>query len=659
MTISETYVPFWDDYEDDVSDNVKYWVDIWRDLVDQISMNAHDISFFNPRLVLLDIVDEIDLNQLKNPQVKKLYKKKVEGYIRDESIKGSSLEIHFKAINQALNDKELDYIKALCLTTLQEFKNGCYFKNSLAELKKQLILDEHTESKKEIIKRISHHMIIEFILIGYSTKTIADMPSLIFQKYDQSNFEIRSPYEVDGMNCIDENGEYSQDMHYQRFLDGFTSIKWQDKIDKLLFFYFKSKETYICIFNIEGLVGSGEWFFNNVHFYSSEQHNYLKINVGNKKEFQTIEVSTDEYVEFLNAGVKVESIDYHATVDEARSQLEYALDFISGFNHTRTDFKINDENILISNDVGRLLAASSETDMDNPSGRARQAFNMNAVSSDFFLSLEEQSLAKKEDLNFLQTKIAQSMRWFRKAKEAKRYEDKILNYWIIIENLIDIDDTKKSAFVSPKEKTSDINLARPIISSLAVTTKSFYFELARVLYYYLGDVFYKNVFSPFEVPQEILKEAGLPEGFFIKNSRGDEEIPIIDFVKRLNQLEEHIKISVLNEAVQKAIRFYRNKDNAQRNHFETHRSNIAGEILLIYRLRNKIVHNAHYDSTILPFYSNKAKSLAYLLSTFVVNMYIEHPSMTLDEMLLRPLIHANLLEDRLKANETLTEDDFL
>lgn len=656
MTISETYVPFWDDYEDDVSDNVKYWVDIWRDLVDQISMNAHDISFFNPRLVLLDIVDEIDLNQLKNPQVKKLYKKKVEGYIRDESIKGSSLEIHFKAINQALNDKELDYIKALCLTTLQEFKNGCYFKNSLAELKKQLILDEHTESKKEIIKRISHHMIIEFILIGYSTKTIADMPSLIFQKYDRSNFEIRSPYEVDGMNCIDENGEYSQDMHYQRFLDGFTSIKWQDKIDKLLFFYFKSKETYICIFNIEGLVGSGEWFFNNVHFYSSEQHNYLKINVGHRKEFQTVEVFEDEYVEFLNAGVKVESIDYHAIIKEARSQLEYALDFLSGFNGTRSEFKINDANILISNDVGRLIGKSSKTDMDNPSGRALQAFDMNGVSSEFFPFLEKQNLAKKDELNFLQTKIAQSMRWFRKAKEAKTYEDEILNYWIIIENLVDIDDTKKKAFILPKESTTDINLARHILSSLAVVNETFYFELARVLQHSLRNDLFFNISTYLNIPTELLKEIGL----FISSHHLDiQDVPIQNFIKALDKLEEHIKFSVLNEAIQKAIRFYRNEDNAQRNHFEARRSDIADEILLIYRLRNKIVHNAHYDSTILPFYSNKAKSLAYLLSTFVVNMYIEHPSMTLDEMLLRPLIHANLLEDRLKANETLTEDDFL
>ena len=78
--------------------------------------------------------------------------------------------------------------------------------------------------------------------------------------------------------------------------------------------------------------------------------------------------------------------------------------------------------------------------------------------------------------------------------------------------------------------------------------------------------------------------------------------------------------AIIREKIEDTLGFYADTTFAKKL-IESYLKEIKNDVLLLYRYRNKIVHNAHYDNTILPYYVEKIRRYAGDLLRTVIERY--------------------------------------
>jgi len=58
---------------DEVNDKIKYWVDLWEDLIDNFGQNPYGLDLISPHVLLRLVVDEVDDHELRNEQMRQLF----------------------------------------------------------------------------------------------------------------------------------------------------------------------------------------------------------------------------------------------------------------------------------------------------------------------------------------------------------------------------------------------------------------------------------------------------------------------------------------------------------------------------------------------------------------------------------------------------------
>jgi hypothetical protein len=96
-------------------------------------------------------------------------------------------------------------------------------------------------------------------------------------------------------------------------------------------------------------------------------------------------------------------------------------------------------------------------------------------------------------------------------------------------------------------------------------------------------------------------------------------------------------------------KFYNEKKTAQ-NYIEKYINEIEEDLLLIYRYRNKIVHNAHYDTIILPYYTTKIMNYSGNLIRRILYEKENNRQDSIEEILISLYSKKNILIDKLKNN---------
>lgn len=224
-------------------------------------------------------------------------------------------------------------------------------------------------------------------------------------------------------------------------------------------------------------------------------------------------------------------------------------------------------------------------------------------------------------------------------------EDKILAYWIVIENFMNVSEDALAQMVPTKEKSSKFLLAREVLAAL--NTKTVFYRYGWELFHYL-----RYLTSSFQggrkflnLSEELMKKTGLN----VEHGK----VYLQSFIDELDSLEQEVTRDIINEKISFAKKFYKNENQLQKSMLETWKKNTEDEMLLLYRLRNKIVHNAHYDYTILPFYEEKARIFASQILRYAVEEHYQDPSIDLESLSLKAMVEINIMMQRLKNNETL------
>ncbi|MQR88990.1 hypothetical protein GFV16_24360, partial [Bacillus megaterium] len=68
----------WELFTDEINKKIKYWVDVWSELVSDIEKGVLGSSIITPHTLISDIQNEITFNQLNNKENRNYFIKKVQ-----------------------------------------------------------------------------------------------------------------------------------------------------------------------------------------------------------------------------------------------------------------------------------------------------------------------------------------------------------------------------------------------------------------------------------------------------------------------------------------------------------------------------------------------------------------------------------------------------
>ena len=550
---------------------INYWKDLWENLISDFLQKSYGLNLYNLHLLVEDIILEIEENN--NSEIRKYLKSKLDDYYSSDIVLSKYFQSDFKLLRTILYTNKNQLILEISKNIERKFKKGEYFDRNIDELKN--ILLDNTDIDKNFINKINsltQNLIVEFIKKGYVLEDIKKFSSQVLD------------------SC---------------------------QIDKLSSFFYKEPEDVYYIFVVEGLKGNIELPVSDVTFYSPEKLKFASNDPTNDEDIQK-----ESKNKFIQASVKVKYISPKSSLTVALTTLKRVTDLLHCFYKTKSKIKIDSSKYLIIKD-GHILHRSWTR--NDKIIKFRHSLNINS-NKENIEELNNYSFIFKQE-NKTISKLYNAIHWYSKAESSSREEDKILNYWIAIENLFNSEyHILKDDLL--EKNTTKLKLIQLIISSNQIP--SFVYEYGWEVYdHYSNIARNKFLFSNIKLSDELIEKANLIVGI------GD-TISLEKFIDSLQEIKENEKNQFWLEKLTNLIAFYKNNSETLKKVDEQTKL-IEEDILMIYRFRNLIVHNAHFDNALLPYYiwkireysGNLIRKLLYLnknerssLSSLLINIYL-------------------------------------
>jgi len=635
-----TYI--WSLYnEGEVSEQVKYWVDTWEDLVDNFNKNSYGLVLFNVHYLIRNILEEIEYHNLKSDENRKYFIKMIQSVMDKDPSLNEELKIYLAAIKEALERRKRSVISSNCIMVLDILSNGYYFKLTLDRL---ISIVQHKQVKPNDdgkIKLITQYLIIEMLFKGYTLSTIRNFPRNIFSKYSEENNIVITSF-PHGLNYIDyRTSPEDWKPYHDAIKQKIDSLSIEDRLRALAHYYGQQPEQLRFIFHVKGIAGNIDINIGCVNIYSTSVKRYLEKTHMPEREFWGNKTG----VPTVNASGVVNALDINSSIVEATERVEKAIDFIRSYFTSKSDITISKTYSVVDaegNDRAFGFSASDHYDAYhdmNALNLDHDIFNK-VVDIDIVNKVQSFIFNKNEELSGIEKKINYAFHWIRKADESTSLEDKLLNYWIVIESLMNY-DTNKADILDEKDSSTILNRIKEILPVILAPHQIF--SVGWDLFHYLRDLIHKseNGISPLILPAALVAKCDL------NFSEGRKSLK--NLIDNIDELMANVTNKVILEKISKVKEFYQNKD-ARNSEIKRFQDVTKEELLMIYRERNKIVHNAHYETRILPYFIEKAKWYALFLTHNIVKGYSKNHFGTLEEYITIRYVKANIYVDKLKAN---------
>jgi len=460
-----------------------------------------------------------------------------------------------------------------------------------------------------MIRLLSQNLIVEFLHKEYSLKTINDFAANIFDKYnirEDGHLITKFPHICDWHAFM--KGEVFDEKAFNQAVSAeIDHVSESDRIDKLEYYFFKKTEDNYFIFEVEGIKGEVDFNVGDVNFYSPKGKRYLK---GQSEIDDELFHNKTTEKKFINVAVRFPMVDSDGARRHAEEKINKALDLLRVYYTPKSSFEIMPD-YLIVDDHGRNRGMALGWKKNETGSRWWDSLDIekDIVDSsifekrDFLFKLTEQQSA-------MERKLVRSLRWYRKGEETDNSEDKIFSYWVVLENLLRL----KEPLLCKNE--SVCLLSKEIVS--AHQGMRFIYDMGWGLYWYTRTLVNRSHGDRkcLVLPSDIINKYNL-------NPQGPTTIYLEPFINNLEEIGKSVDRTIIKEKFEDTMRFYTDSTFA-RKLIENYLKEIKDDILLIYRYRNKIVHNAHYDNTILPYYVEKIRRYAGdLLRTVIGRLSIE------------------------------------
>jgi hypothetical protein len=422
------------------------------------------------------------------------------------------------------------------------------------------------------------------------------------------------------------------------------SLSVPQRLQQFSNYYYATPTDGYFIFQVVGLKGSADFSVGAVNFYSPWRKKYITGRPEGDSEY----FGETEDRHFLNAAVKVSYVDTIAAKMSAIEFLEKALDVVRSYLPIKTNLEVRRGTYLVANAEGLRIGLGRSTSTTSETYKWSQSFDFDrdqieAIHEGDVLRLFDrisQFLFKSPvEQNDIEQKLVYSFHWYRKAIETTIVEDKLLNYWIVIEGLLSFNPSSTNILLPRKERETKYTLARELIPPLRISY--FIYDVGFALFWQIRELVADNDLN---LPNEIIEACGLNQPI-----SGDLAVTISPFIANLPLLTANIDRKLIKDRCEFTHRFYTEHEFAKEQ-IEERIKQIKEDILLIYRYRNKIVHNAHFDNIIVPYFVEKAGIYAMELLKRIVYAYTVDEVDSIEEILVTAYVRVKRLLEKLERN---------
>lgn len=606
-----------------------YWEEYISDLLDP---NNSEVIMQSPRMLIHEIISEITYHQFKNTENVAYYKTKLGEWLKKDRVFNELFKQDIVLSFTFFDAKHSLMLKELFMGVLRRFITKGYFERVYSDFVNFMgALPMLTFDNKQKINLYVNLIIAEFKSEGFALEDIKGLPSQIDDVTIEAGGNVISAPE--SFYELQESDYETKDKYYaaieERIKKRTIEECLQGIIDK---FYCTPREGYMLI-RLTGLKGDIDTTIDDVHIYSPKKHKYIR-----GASISDIEIITDK--DYLNAAVPIESVGLFSSINYAEHKLSSVLEILSLIYNTKVKIDYGRGNFVIAINGVEVGFHNNVTSDD-------ERYQNEASFYKYTMSFDAKEIENDKDEIIKQfeavhypysdttTKLSNAVHWCYKAKNASTDEEKLINSWFALEGMMKIPEEVMHSL--PLKKDDGV---MKVVQYIAKATLSI-----RKFNTFWREVYAKTLYSiqdmslSFNLSEDLKKRAGL-------NLNPGDKYDTKSFFECISELEDAISHQLFKNELHEVADYYSSGKG-----FENYAHLIENEILIIYRLRNLIAHNAVIPSESLRLYARKAYAICRYITQYFINQKT-NDKITIEKMILdasiRYLRFSSSIEDKIR-----------
>ncbi|NJB71081.1 hypothetical protein GGR42_001543 [Saonia flava] len=621
---------------------IQFWQDLWHDSIKNFLKRSFGLELLTPHVLIDNIILEIEDDSLQNQKNKQFFYRTINQFLDKDEIIRSHFKNDFILLRRIFNSERNGYILSICQSIQSKFRNGKYFDGSLEKISSLLLSSSPIDGTfLHDLNYYSQSIIVELLLKSYTLGEIKKFPGYILsqvESLDDGRFYTHFPHKTDINEYKDSKGQILWKSFGKNLTLELESLDLAKRIKALENYYYEKKGEAYYIFVIEGLRGNQVIKIGDVIFYSPNKKRFITEGEDYVKEYEVLQPHETKE-KYMQAAAKVKFLTYESSLSEAVNKIENCIDLVYSFFGIKTKIKVlQEEYIVVKN--SKYYGSSFHTSREDKVMKFHDSLDID-FNTNIFSGLKKYS--KILDMDTKATKkIRNTLHWIRKGDSAKNDDDKLVFYWIALENLFTNKPEIKKDILGDRN-ASKFDLIKAILGAN---------QLTKYVYEYGWDLFhyYRNVedqfFGQSKFPETLLKKANL--------KTTDKKMYLKKFIKYLPELRKHEQNPYLIGKIDSLISFYKGSKNTLKT-LEKKKISLEDDITMIYRFRNLIVHSATFDKTLLPYYAWKIRIYSKNLIRQIIWNFGEDQE--IDQLLTKIFLKKDKYFERLKNEMIVFPED--
>ncbi len=602
---------------------LKFWLKYWdRRIKELCDLDDFDIQLNSPHFLLLEVISEIEHNDFGNKDNRNLFKELLGRALKLDNAFAELYRIETGVALKNWDNSPL-VVKQILGKILLSMNEYHYLNRIVDKLQSILEVEQElNENLKDEICRYTDLFIQELVCLGVN---IEDVSSLI----KDDNVVMAEGGNViiceDSFYELQRKDFASEEEYHKAVSVRYKSRSAKEYISNILTHFHKEAKDGYVILRLLGVKGSISYHFHDVHLYSIDKAAYLPKDSLN-------EIEKPDSSQYVNIAVTVKHRFLNTSINYARQRVESLLDYLSFNIRSKDKLSVSKQFAAIVVDDQVCGSHHSVEDDVNHMRQYRDlmAFDLTPYGDDINDWLKE--FTENSDIsNNTFKKISKSTHWYRKAKCATKFEDKLLYSWVALESILKVSNSIRIN-INPKD-SSIINVAKEICSS--VMARNRFYSYANNIYTHL--VMTTQQFNNYYgFTSKTIESAKL-------NIQPGDKIELSKFFVELPRLIAEINDEIFKRELIALQSFYEDKKC-----IIDFKSLVSDDVTLIYRLRNMIVHNAVCPEFIIKLYAYKAQFISGSLIQAVRYHYNKH-GMDIGNTLLKIYSEYQILESNISS----------
>lgn len=378
-----------------------------------------------------------------------------------------------------------------------------------------------------------------------------------------------------------------------------------------------------AIIKLTGIRGCIDEHVDGVHLYNEGQYKYVNYFLQAPDKANT-EVNED----VVCAAVPLKYVGLHSAIDYTKSRLSNLLELLSVSYATKMKLSFDNDKFLIV-EHGVILASSVKIHDKQPETAGSEFFKEYSfdagkitIDKDVLISRYKAIYQSDEDTA---VKLRNAIHWLYKAEHSQTDEDKLLNSWFAMEGLLKVSEvTKENLELNPNDGVIKV-IQKVVSSALALQYDEIYWREA-----YDG---IRKLIADSDnhagLSEELIKRASL-------NTLTGDEPDWSAFISCIEELENAVNDELIKDLLHDCRCYYANPAAG----FKAYQKAKEIELLMIYRVRNLIAHNAVMIETTMDLYARKAYAMARNITTYILDRYVAGD--TLEDILVGIVVKAQV-----------------